>query len=65
MVEKKSMLCPHCRKLISPDEPACPYCGTARPGALETGHRGLFFPFSARSGQSDHRVNAAFYSFRS
>jgi rhomboid protease GluP len=34
MVEKKSMLCPNCRRLISNDEPACPYCGMARPGAL-------------------------------
>ncbi len=34
MIEKKSMLCPNCRRLISNDEPACPYCGIARPGAL-------------------------------
>ncbi|MCE5282100.1 MAG: rhomboid family intramembrane serine protease [Deltaproteobacteria bacterium] len=40
MVEKKSMLCPNCRKLISSDEPVCPYCGMARPGALWK--RGLF-----------------------
>ena len=33
MVEKKSMLCPNCRRLISRDEPACPYCGMVRPGA--------------------------------
>ena len=33
MIEKKSMLCPNCRRLISNDEPACPYCGVARPGA--------------------------------
>jgi rhomboid protease GluP len=26
------MLCPNCRKLISVDEPRCPYCGTVRPG---------------------------------
>jgi len=32
--EKKSMLCPNCRKLISSDEPACPYCGMTRPGTL-------------------------------
>jgi len=34
MIEKKSMLCPNCRRLISRDEPVCPYCGMARPGAL-------------------------------
>lgn len=33
MVEKKSMLCPNCRRLISRDEPSCPYCGMVRPGA--------------------------------
>ena len=30
--ERKSILCPNCRKLISSDEPTCPYCGLARPG---------------------------------
>ena len=29
---RRSILCPNCRKLISMDEPACPYCGTSRPG---------------------------------
>lgn len=28
-----SMLCPGCRRLISRDEPACPYCGLKGPGA--------------------------------
>jgi len=32
--EKKSILCPNCRKLISADEPNCPYCGLARPDLL-------------------------------
>jgi rhomboid protease GluP len=32
MSERKSILCPNCRKLISRDEPACPYCGLIRPG---------------------------------
>ena len=27
-----AMLCPSCRKLISDDEPRCPYCGAVRPG---------------------------------
>lgn len=30
--ERKSILCPDCRKLISSDEPVCPYCGLVRPG---------------------------------
>jgi rhomboid protease GluP len=32
--EKKSILCPNCRKLISSDEPSCPYCGITKPGSL-------------------------------
>jgi len=31
--EKKSMLCPNCRRLINSDEPQCPYCGLPRPGS--------------------------------
>lgn len=27
-----AILCPSCRKLISSDEPRCPFCGQARPG---------------------------------
>jgi len=27
------MLCPGCRRLISSDEPACPFCGLANPGS--------------------------------
>jgi rhomboid protease GluP len=30
---KNSMLCPNCRRLISIDEPVCPYCGLSRPGS--------------------------------
>lgn len=30
--ERNSILCPNCRKLISTDEPRCPYCGLLRPG---------------------------------
>ena len=32
--QRKSILCPNCRKLINVDEARCPYCGTSRPGAL-------------------------------
>jgi rhomboid protease GluP len=31
---KKSLLCPGCRRLISADEPVCPYCGLSKPGSL-------------------------------
>ncbi len=34
---KKSILCPNCRKLVSRDEPACPYCGLSKPGAALRG----------------------------
>lgn len=30
---KSSLLCPNCRKLISADEPHCPYCGISSPGS--------------------------------
>lgn len=32
-IQRNSLLCPNCRKLISADEPLCPYCGIARPGS--------------------------------
>lgn len=32
--EKKSILCPNCRKLINNDEPHCPYCGLSKPGSV-------------------------------
>jgi rhomboid protease GluP len=31
--QRKAILCPNCRRLISPDEPRCPYCGVLRPGS--------------------------------
>jgi rhomboid protease GluP len=31
--ERRSILCPNCRKLISQDEPRCPHCGIAKPGS--------------------------------
>jgi rhomboid protease GluP len=30
--KRKSILCPHCSKLISADESSCPHCGVSRPG---------------------------------
>ncbi len=32
-MDRKSVLCPNCRRLISTDEPRCPHCGIARPGS--------------------------------
>ncbi len=64
MIEKKSMLCPNCRRLISNDEPACPYCGVVRPGArwrrafAEITSLRRFDPVMAIIA-----VNAAFYLF--
>jgi rhomboid protease GluP len=34
VMERNSMLCPNCRKLINADEPTCPYCGLSKPGSL-------------------------------
>ncbi|GBC61510.1 rhomboid family intramembrane serine protease [Desulfonema ishimotonii] len=31
--QRHSILCPNCNKLISIDEPRCPYCGTGSPGS--------------------------------
>ncbi len=30
---KSALLCPECRKLVSADEPKCPYCGLLKPGS--------------------------------
>ncbi len=32
-MQNNSLLCPSCRKLISRDEPHCPYCGLKSPGS--------------------------------
>jgi rhomboid protease GluP len=58
------MLCPNCRKLISSDEPACPYCGTARPGSLwQRGVIGGFSMLRFDPAKTVIAVNAAFYLF--
>ncbi|OGQ94768.1 MAG: rhomboid family intramembrane serine protease [Deltaproteobacteria bacterium RIFOXYD12_FULL_57_12] len=38
---RSSLLCPSCRRLVSADINACPYCGTKKPGAWWQGGRGL------------------------
>lgn len=32
-MKRRSILCPNCNKLISADEPLCPYCNIVRPGS--------------------------------
>lgn len=32
-MERKSILCPNCRKLINTDEPTCPFCGMSKPAS--------------------------------
>jgi rhomboid protease GluP len=64
MTEKKSMLCPGCRKLISSDEPSCPYCGMARPGSLwKRGIVGALSSLRLDPVMTLIAVNAAFYLF--
>ncbi len=31
--KRNALLCPKCKKLISSDEPTCPYCGISKPGS--------------------------------
>ncbi len=44
--ERRSLLCPRCRKLISSDEAHCPYCGLGNPGSS---WRNILGYFSSRS----------------
>ena len=32
--QRRSMLCPNCRRLISGDDPVCPYCGLKHPTSV-------------------------------
>ncbi len=62
MREKKSMLCPNCRKLISSDEPTCPYCGLSKPGSLLKTHLlGRFSAASMNAVKLIIYINAALY----
>lgn len=52
-----AMLCPNCRKLISIDEPSCPYCGIRAPGSR------LKNNFLTRLlGRSDHLIRTIIYT---
>jgi rhomboid protease GluP len=59
--QRNSILCPNCRKLISLDEQACPYCGLLRPGIHDTAGklRNIFFAFGPV--QTILYVNIAFF----
>ena len=57
--KKNSMLCPNCRKLISTDEPVCPYCGLSRPGLRRIIH---FFGGAGGKGGSVDVVKAIIYT---
>ncbi len=48
-LDKKSMLCPGCGRLISSDEPSCPFCGLVNPGSPI---RKSLSRFSLRDGDS-------------
>jgi rhomboid protease GluP len=54
---RRSILCPNCRKLISRDEPICPYCGTSRPGGFWKDN-----PFTRALGQTDLPVRIIIYA---
>jgi rhomboid protease GluP len=58
---RKSILCPNCRKLISMDEPECPYCGLKRPGLHNTASavRNIFF--GTNPVMAIIYINVAFY----
>ncbi len=61
MTERRSLLCPNCRKLISSDEPACPYCGASRPGSLWMRWLGSFSGLGRDPVKAIIIVNAVFF----
>ena len=54
---RKSILCPHCSKLISADEQTCPHCGISRPGA-----RWKNIPVTRGLLQSDQLIKTIIYA---
>jgi len=54
---RKSILCPHCSKLISADERSCPHCGVSRPGA-----RWKNIPITRGLLQSDQLIKTIIYA---
>ena len=58
---RNSILCPNCRKLISLDEPVCPYCGLKRPGLHATAGKLRNIVFAFEPVRAILYVNIAFY----
>jgi len=54
---RKSMLCPNCRKLISTDEPRCPFCGIQTPGSRLKNN-----PLTRGWGSGEHLVHIIIYA---
>ena len=61
--ERKSILCPNCRKLISFDEPECPYCGLKRPGLHNTAGAVRRIFFGTNPIMAIIYINIAYYVF--
>lgn len=61
MAERNSILCPNCRKLISLDEPACPYCGLVRPALHATAGKLRNILFMLGPVQTILYINIAFF----
>lgn len=59
---KNALLCPGCRKLVSADEPKCPYCGLQKPGSRWK-HGFFMWGFSSGEGliHAIIAVNAGMY----
>ena len=55
--QRKSILCPHCSKLISVAEHKCPHCGISRPGA-----RWKNIPITRGLLQSDQLIKTIIYA---
>ena len=54
---RKSILCPHCSKLVSVAEQTCPHCGISRPGA-----RWKNIPITRGLLQSDQLIKTIIYA---
>ena len=61
--EKRSILCPNCRRLISDYEPRCPYCNTAKPGSWWRNNRLTRKVFSPDIIRTIITVNIVMYVF--